>query len=181
MVALRVRDSWFWTANTRKNLNFLRCIHVFDPVLKNRSDIKVGIKQQLLFYFFVLMDIAASNIGMSFFICISGFRLKVSPIAVSRNRFQLESKTDLTTIGLFLEFFFAICHVSSTSYLYGLKIARIFLSWRHQVFSIVGVGGILVCALEIRVIFSNRLLWYRLIRFSIGMQLYLKSFFRCPF
>ena len=50
-----------------KFLNFLRCIHVFDLVLKYGSDINEGNWLQLLFYFLVLMDIVASVIGMSFF------------------------------------------------------------------------------------------------------------------
>ena len=50
-----------------ETLNFLRCIHVFDLVLKYGSDIKEGNWLQLLFYFIVLMGIVASVIGMSFF------------------------------------------------------------------------------------------------------------------
>ena len=45
-----------------KNLNFLRCIHVFDLVLKNGSDINEGNWLQLLFYFIVLMGMVASVI-----------------------------------------------------------------------------------------------------------------------
>ena len=48
------------------NLNFLRCIHVIDLVLKYGSDINEGDWLQLLFYFIVLMGIVASVIGMSF-------------------------------------------------------------------------------------------------------------------
>ena len=49
-----------------KTLNFLRCIHVFDLVLKYGSDINDGNWLQLLFYFIVLMGTVASVIGMSF-------------------------------------------------------------------------------------------------------------------
>ena len=53
----------------------------------------------------------------------SGFRLKFSRIALLWKRLQLDSKTDLTRIGLFLEFFVGICLVSlSSSNLHGLKI-----------------------------------------------------------
>ena len=113
----------FWPAKARKNLNFLRCIHVFDLVLKYCSDIIEGNWLQLLFHFIVLMGIVVSVIGMSFFISVSGFRLKFSRIAVSRKRLQLEPQTDLTTTALFLEFFVGICLVLSTSYLHGLKSA----------------------------------------------------------
>ena len=50
-----------------KFLNFLRCILVFDLVLKYGSDINEGNWLQLLFYFIVLIDIVAPVIGMSFF------------------------------------------------------------------------------------------------------------------
>ena len=57
----------FWPVKTKKTLNFLRCIHVFDLALKYGSDINEGNWLQSLFYFFVLMGIVASVIGMSFF------------------------------------------------------------------------------------------------------------------
>ena len=50
-----------------KFLNFFRCIHVFDLVLKYGSDINEGNWLQLLFYFIVLIGRVASVIGMSFF------------------------------------------------------------------------------------------------------------------
>ena len=56
-----------WPAKTRKN--FLRCIYVFDLVLKYCSDIYEGIGIQLLFYFVILVNIVASFIKWSFFIC----------------------------------------------------------------------------------------------------------------
>ena len=42
LVALRVPEMCFWPAKTRKSLNFLRCIHVIDLVLKYGSDINEG-------------------------------------------------------------------------------------------------------------------------------------------
>ena len=50
-----------------RNFIFLRCIHVFDLVLKYGSDINEGNWLQLLFYFLVLMGMVASVIGKSFF------------------------------------------------------------------------------------------------------------------
>ena len=70
-VALRVPPMCFWPANTRKNLYFLRCIHVFDLVLKYGSDIKEGNWLQLLFYFLVLMGIVTAVIGLRFFSAVS--------------------------------------------------------------------------------------------------------------
>ena len=50
-----------------KTLDFLRCIHVIDLVLKYGSDKNEGNWLQLLFYFIVLIGIVASVIRMSFF------------------------------------------------------------------------------------------------------------------
>ena len=50
-----------------KTLNFLRCIHVFDLVLKSGSDINEGNWLQVLFYFIVLMGIVTAVIGIRFF------------------------------------------------------------------------------------------------------------------
>ena len=50
-----------------KTLNFLRCIHVIDLVLKYDSDINEENWLQLLCHFIVLMGIVASVIGMIFF------------------------------------------------------------------------------------------------------------------
>ena len=50
-----------------KSFNFLRCIHVFDLVLKYGSDTNEGIWLQLLFYFIVMMGIVTAVNGMSFF------------------------------------------------------------------------------------------------------------------
>ena len=87
-----------------KTLNFLRCIHVFDRVLKCGSDKDEGNWLQLLLYFIVLMSIVASVIELSFFSYVSGFRMKFSRIALWRKRLQFDSKSDLTTDGLILEF-----------------------------------------------------------------------------
>ena len=125
LVPLRVPEMCFWPAKTRKSLNFLRCIHVVDLVLKYGSDINEGNWLQLLFYFIVLMSIVASVIGMSFFFsCVSGFRLKFSCIALLRKYLQLVSKSDLTTNGLILGFFVGKWLLSLTSYLCGVKSAR---------------------------------------------------------
>ena len=108
-----------------KTLNFLRCLLVFDRVLKYGSDINEGNWLQVLFYFIVLMGIVTAVIGIRFFFsCVSGFRLKFSPIALWRKRLQLDSKSYLTTNGLILGFFVGKWLLLLTSYLYGLKSAR---------------------------------------------------------
>ena len=80
-----------------KTLNFLRFIYVIELVLKYVSVINEKHWLQILFYFIVLMGIVASVIGMSFFSCVSGFRLKFFRIALLQKRLQLDSKSDLTT------------------------------------------------------------------------------------
>ena len=67
------------------------------------------------------MGTVDSVFGINFFIQVLGFGLKFSRLAVSRKRSQSESKTDLTTTLLFLEFFVGICLDLSTSHLHGLK------------------------------------------------------------
>ena len=124
-MALRVPEMCFWPAKTRKSLNFLRCIYVIELVLKYGSDINEGNWLQLLFHLIVLMGIVASAIGLSFFSYVSGFRLKFSRIALWRKRLQLDSKSDLTTNGLILGFFVGKWLLWLTSYLYGLKFAKI--------------------------------------------------------
>ena len=104
-MALRVPEKFFLPAKTRENLKFLRKIDVFHLVLKFCSNINEGIGIQLPFYFVILVNIAASFIRLIFSFCGSGFWVDVSRIAVSRKCLQLNSKTDLTTIGLLLEFF----------------------------------------------------------------------------
>ena len=105
LVALRVPDLCFWPARTSKSLNFLRCIYVNELVLKNSSNRNEGNWLQLPFYFIVLMGIVACVFGLSFFSCVSGFRLKFSRFALLRKRLQLDSKSDLTSNRLILGFF----------------------------------------------------------------------------
>ena len=109
----------------KKTLKLLRCIHVHDLVLKYGSDIKEGNWLLLLFHFNVLIGIVAFLNGTSFFSCVSGLRLKFSRIALWRKLLQLDSKSHLTTNGLILGFFVGKWLPSLTSYLYGLKSARI--------------------------------------------------------
>ena len=66
-------DMCFWPAKIRKNLNFLKCIHVFDLLLNYSSDINERNWLQLLFYFIVLMAMVVFGIGMSFLqLCFRG-------------------------------------------------------------------------------------------------------------
>ena len=66
-VAPLLPEIFLWLAETRKKLNILSCILVLDLVLKFCSYINKGNGKHVLFYLFVLMKIAASVLGMSFF------------------------------------------------------------------------------------------------------------------
>ena len=103
-----------------------------------------------LFWNFVL----ASFLWLSFFICGSGFRLKFFRIALLLKRLHFNSKIDLSTTGLILEFWLK----------YGFSVdfrsiwteickncSSLALFWRHQVFSISSSRGILVCSLTVPV------------------------------
>ena len=111
-----------------KTLNFLRCIHVIDPVLKNGSNMNEGNWLQLLFYFIVLIGMVASVSGIQFFSYVSGFGSKFSRIALRRKRLQLDSKSDLATNGLIKGFFYGKWLLPLTCYRYGLKAAWIAFS-----------------------------------------------------
>ena len=135
-MALRVSEMCFWQTKTRNSLNFLRCIFVIDLVLKYGSDINEGNWLQLLFYFIVLMGIVASVIGMSFFTCVSCFRLKFFPIALWRKRLQLDSKSDLTMNGLIFGVFCwkmaSFVDFMSVWSKIRTKCSIVILFWRHQ-------------------------------------------------
>ena len=89
----------------KKTWKFLRCIHVFDLVLKFGSDTNGRNWLKLLLHFFVMMGKNATVIGTSFLCIVSGFRLKFSRIALWRKPLQLDSKNSLTMNGLILGFF----------------------------------------------------------------------------
>ena len=71
----------------------------------------------------MLVKKVESFVGMSFFISVSGLRLKFSRIALLWKRLQFDSKSDLTTNGLILESFVGIWLSLFTSYLQGLNYA----------------------------------------------------------
>ena len=82
-----------------------------------------------------------------FFSCVSCFRLKFSRIALWLKRLQLDSKCDLTTNGLILGFFIRKWLPPLTSYLFGLKSAKIsqfLLLLTSSIFSLFMLRGILV-------------------------------------
>ena len=109
-----------------KTLNFSRCIHVIDLVLKYGSDINEGNWLQLLFYFIVLIGIVASVIGMSFFSAV--FQVLDWSFLVLQfygNVCNWIPKKIWPRMDWFWGFFLRKWLLSLPSYLDGLKSARI--------------------------------------------------------
>ena len=158
-----------------KTLNFFRCIHFIVLVLKYGSDINERNWLQLLFYFIVLMGMVDFVVGMRFLSCVSGFILKFSRIAFWRKRLHLDSKNDLTrNVFYWFSGFFCWKMASFVNFISVwteiCKNCSIFiLFWRHQVFPMFSLRGILVCFLKMLVLFSHRILQYRLISFRNAM------------
>ena len=95
------------------------------------------------------------------FSCVPGFTLKFSRIALWRKRSLLDSKSDLTTNGLSLGFFcweMASLVDLITVWNEICKSCSIFvLFWRHQIFSMFSLRGILVCSLKMFVFFLRHM------------------------
>ena len=104
-----------------KNLNFLRFIRVFDPLLKVCSDIIERNLLQLLSYIIVFMGKIAPGIGMSFFS--SMFQLEVFSYCIVTGTSPNGIQSLFDNDWVFLVFFVGIRLVSSTSYLLRLNSA----------------------------------------------------------
>ena len=125
LVALGVPEMCFWPAKTRKSLELLRCILVFDLILKYGSDVNEEIGYTFFFtslYWWVKLPPFLEWVFSS---CVPGFRLKFSRIAIWRKPLQFDSKSYLATNGLVLRFFVGKWLPSLTFYLYELKSAWI--------------------------------------------------------
>ena len=134
-----------------KTLNFLRCLHVFDRVLKCGSDINERNWLQLLFYLIVLIGIVVSVIGMSFCSCVSWFRLKFSRIALYGSVCIWIPKV----IWPRMDWFWAFCWKMASFvdfisvWTESKKCSIVILLWRHHFFSMFRLRGILVCSLKV--------------------------------
>ena len=125
LVALRMPEMCLWPAKTRKNLELFEMHTGHWPGAQLWFRHKWG---KLV----TASPLVPCIVGYKyrrywnevFFSCVSCFRLKFSPIALWRKRLQLDSESDLTTNGLILGFFVGKRVLSSTSYLYGLNLAR---------------------------------------------------------
>ena len=133
LAALRVPGLCFWPARTRKNLE-LSELHTclwpgaqigFKLDWRKLVTASEGNGSQLLFYLIVLMGIVASVIGRSVFSYVSDLKMKFHRNALWRKRLQLDSKSNLSKTGTYMEFSARLILLSSTSYLYGLEYAWI--------------------------------------------------------
>ena len=109
-----------------KTFNFLRCIHVFDLVLKFGSDMNEGNCLHLLFYSIVLMGIVALVVGMKFFLAV--FHILDWSFLVLHfdgNVCDWIPKVIWQRMDWFWVFFVGKRLLSLTSYLYWLKSGRI--------------------------------------------------------
>ena len=81
---------------------------------------------QLLFYFFVLVNVVMPFLGMRvFFISGSCFKLNFPRNSVLRKRFNWIPKLTGARMDWLCSFLVGICPISSTSYLHGLKSGKI--------------------------------------------------------
>ena len=147
MVALRVPHMHFWPAKTGNKLLIFEMHTCLWP------GAQIGFRHKwrklaVASLFFLCIDgCCCLRYWNEFFQLCFRFWLKFSRIALWRKRLQLHPKSDLNTNGLILGYFEKWLF-SLTSYLYGLKFARyaqfFFLFWRHQLFSMFRLRGILV-------------------------------------
>ena len=157
-----VPELYFWWAETSQNLNFSRCIHAFDLLLKFSSYLNEGIWLQLLFCFIMLMNLVSSIVGMSFFHLCFRFWVEVFSYCTFTETFAngLQNWFDHKWIDFGV--FFWTWLFSLTYYLHWLKFARIpqflFPFWRHQVFSITSLKDTLVCCSNVLVLFSHKII-----------------------
>ena len=161
MVTLLVPVKSFWPTETRKELNFLRCILVFDLVLKCCSDINDWNWMQLFFYLFVLLDIVASVVG-TFFLAVFHvlewsffFLLFEETFAVGFQNWFDHKWIEFAVLFLNLAFFVAFVSVWVEIF---KKCQDLCLIWRHQVCSVTSLRVIVVCCLNVLVLFSLRFL-----------------------
>ena len=126
-----------------KTLKLLKCIHVFDLVLKYALDINEGNCLQLLFYFIVLMGVVASVMGICFFQQCFRFQNEVfsycSLTETFANGFQMWFDHEWIDFGFFLENGFLrwlqICLDWNLQ-----KLLIFYCFWRHQFFRCLGWG-----------------------------------------
>ena len=124
LVAKLVTDLCLWLAEAGRRMNFWRCIQNLHLVLR-RSDINEGRCIQLTFCSLFWWVQLHHWMEKCYSIRGSGLRLKFYRIAFLRKSLQLDSKTGLTTNALNWSVFVGVGLGPLSSYLHGLKCARI--------------------------------------------------------
>ena len=159
-MSLLVSETYFWPAETGKNLNIFRCVQVLKLVLKLFSDKRKNL-DTLLFSYIELVNIGARLFGLNFFICRLGFKLEI---------FAYCTFTETFAIGLQIRFddelidfrdFVGICLVSSLYNQRRLKFAtnakiRFLLTTSINSDSL--FEGILWCSLNLPLLLSHTIL-----------------------
>ena len=153
----------FWPAKTRKNLELFE-IHTY---LWPGAQIWFRHKRRKLVTASLLLlcigGYSCVSYWNGFFLsCVSGFRLKFSRIALWPKRMQLDSKSDLATNGLILDFFClkmaSFVDFISVSIDICKNCSFVNRFWGHQIFLMFSLRGILVCSLKMLVLFSHKIL-----------------------
>ena len=145
----RLEKTWsFWDAY----------IYMFDLVFKTCSDINEGNWLQRLFQFFVLIGVVSWDIGMSFFLFCFKFLIEVLSFCTFTQTFAIGFQNwfdhkwiDFEVFQWNMAFFVDFSSVWTDIC---KKCSNLFPFWRHQIFSIVSLRGILACSLRMVVLFS---------------------------
>ena len=161
-MAVRVPEMCFWPAKIRKTLKFLKCIHVIDLELKYGSDINERNWLQLLLHFIVLNSVIASNIGKSFFSAV--FQVLNRSFLVLHNDGNVCNwipEVVWPRMGWFWGF---CCELPSFVDFISARTdictncSVVFRFWRHQIFSMFSLRGIMVCFLKMLILSCTRIL-----------------------
>ena len=138
---------------------------------------------QLPFIFALLVKIIASLVGMRLCLLWVTFQVEVFSYCnlaeTFENGFQNWFDNEWLQFGVFCWKMDSFVDFISVWTKICKNCSIVILFWRHQIFSMFSLRGILVCSLEMLVLFSHRILYYRLISFRNAMQLHFLSF--CEF
>ena len=154
-----------------RNLNFFRCIHVFDLALKFASDVNEVNWLQLFLHFVVLIGVNASVIWMKFFMLCFGFQIEVSSYCTLTETFAIGFEKwfdhEWSDCGVFVR----KRRLSLTSYLHGLKsavVAELLSFWWHRFFRCL-VWGVF-WSVVLKLFYFSAIGFCQIDRKAIGMQ-----------
>ena len=135
-----------------KALNFFRCLHVVELVLKYGSDINEGNWSQLLFHFIVLVGIVACVFGKSFFSAVFHVLDWIFLVLhFDRNVCNWIPKVIWSPMDWFWSFSLengCLRWVNIWVDWNLLELLNCYYFWRYQFFSMFSLRGFLVCSLK---------------------------------